>query len=146
MRQICLFAKKVLEKMMDGLDEYHHDPMLWAVEVVIMQLEQMDANPRDQSSIIKVLNDGAYEFISACFEDEELKYPSEQNRNQKQPSLPQHYPIGLNNTGQIDNYSSSITCLSLLRLPVWMLKRPIICWGQRRISQNVISRFFTNHD
>ena len=62
--------------MMDGLDQYHHDPMLWAVEVVIMQLEQMDANPRDQSSIIKVLNDGAYEFISACFEDEEIKCPS----------------------------------------------------------------------
>ena len=75
-----------------------------------------------------------------------LKYPSEQNRNQRQPSLPQQYPIGLNNTGQIDNYSSSIACLSLRRLPVWKLKRPIICWGQRRISQNVISRFFTNHD
>jgi len=61
---------------MDGLDEYRHNPMLWAVEVVLMHLDQMDGNPRDQSSIIKALNDGAYDFISACFEDEELRCPT----------------------------------------------------------------------
>ena len=61
---------------MDGLDEYHHNPMLWAVEVVLMHLDQIDGNPRDQSSIVKALDDGAYDFIRACFEDEELKCPS----------------------------------------------------------------------
>ena len=61
---------------MDGLDEYRHNPMLWAVEVVLMHLDQMDGNPRDKSSIIKALNDGAYDFISVCFEDEELRCPT----------------------------------------------------------------------
>lgn len=63
---------------MDGLDEYHHNPMLWAVEVVLMHLDQMDGNPRDQSAIGTALNDGAYDFIVACFEDEELHCPSQE--------------------------------------------------------------------
>jgi hypothetical protein len=41
-----------------------------------MHLDQMDGNPRGQSSIIKASNDGAYDFISACFGDEELRCPT----------------------------------------------------------------------
>ena len=34
-----------------------------------------------------------------------------------------------NNQGQVVNYSNLASCLSLIRLPVLMLKRLMICWG-----------------
>ena len=33
-----------------------------------------------------------------------------------------------NHQGQVVDYSNLVSCLSLIRLPVWMLKRLMICW------------------
>ena len=63
---------------MDGLDEYRHDPMRWAVEVVLTYVTEIDANQYDERLINSVLDEVAYEFISGCFEEAALQCPSKQ--------------------------------------------------------------------
>lgn len=55
--------------MSDGLDEYHHDPMLWAVGTVF------EGNVEIEGLSAAELVENVWEFIVACFESEELPLP-----------------------------------------------------------------------
>ena len=63
---------------MDGLDEYHHNPMLWAALVVLDHIDTDDAEQLSEINLHKVLVDtGAYEFIVENFIEEGFEKPSE---------------------------------------------------------------------
>ena len=64
---------------MDGLDEYHHNPMLWAALVVLEHIDTDDTQQLSEIHLHSVLVDtGAYEFIVETFTEEGLEKPSKE--------------------------------------------------------------------
>jgi hypothetical protein len=55
--------------MSDGLDEYHHSPMAWAVGTVL------EGNVDHKGLTARELVDSVWEFIVACFHQEDLPLP-----------------------------------------------------------------------
>lgn len=63
--------------MSDGLDEYRHNPMLWC-SLVVLELNEFDIEDEEQCSPENVMRlvERTMEFITQCFEDEDLPVPS----------------------------------------------------------------------
>ncbi len=55
--------------MGDGLGEYHHDPVAWAVGTVIEG--NVDIEGRTAEDLVQ----SVWDFIVACFDDESLPLP-----------------------------------------------------------------------
>lgn len=56
--------------MADGLNEYHHDPMRWAVGTVLEGNKEVDGHSAED------LVENVWEFIVSSFELENLPLPS----------------------------------------------------------------------
>ena len=58
---------------MDGLNDYLHDPLSWAIEVI---LDDIDDVQRCSETEINDSVDSSYDFIKQSFSDNELAPPS----------------------------------------------------------------------
>ena len=63
--------------MSDGLNEYRHDPLLWCA-VAVREQNEFDIYDDEQCrpENVKRLVERTMEFITLCFEDEDLPVPS----------------------------------------------------------------------
>lgn len=63
--------------MADGLDEYRHKPLLWC-SLAVLELNEFDIEDDAQCSPanIQLLVERTMEFITQCFEEEELPVPT----------------------------------------------------------------------
>ena len=63
--------------MADGLDEYRHKPLLWC-SLAVLELNEFDIEDDAQCSPanIQLLVERNMEFITQCFEEEELPAPT----------------------------------------------------------------------
>lgn len=63
--------------MADGLGEYRHNPLLWC-SLAVLELNEFDIEDDAQCTRanIQLLVERTMEFISQCFEDEEMPVPS----------------------------------------------------------------------
>lgn len=60
----------------DALDSYLDRPLYWAALVVLDHVDGDNAPQVDKDHFREILRGGAYEFIKASFEFEELECPS----------------------------------------------------------------------
>jgi len=63
--------------MADGLDEYKHKPLLWC-SLAVLELNEFDVEDDAQCSPVNIqlLVERTMEFITGCFEEEELPVPT----------------------------------------------------------------------
>lgn len=62
---------------MDGIDQYKHNPLLWAALVLLDHIDTDDADQFSEINLHNVLNKiGAYEFIVESFLEEGFEKPS----------------------------------------------------------------------
>ena len=60
---------------MDGLNEYHSDPLGWASLVLLDHIDRDNSEQIKENYIANTL-DGIYEFIEASFDEEGIACPS----------------------------------------------------------------------
>jgi hypothetical protein len=63
--------------MADGLNEYRHKPLLWC-SLAVLEINEFDIEDDSQCTPenIQRLVERTMEFITVCFEDEELPVPT----------------------------------------------------------------------